>query len=388
MSAAIAQAGTARSPAAASARYRNLLAAGHLLVLYQPIVDLRAGAVLGVEALARLVDGNRVAFPVAFLDKLGVDALRTMLFSSLTQGLALLSSCAASHPDLTLAINVHSSVLLQRDFAASLGEVIDSSATDARRITLELLETARLRCPKTARRQIEELRERGFGIALDDVGSAYSSLLRLKELPVDAIKLDQGFVRGLTHEPEDLRFVSSMMSLARGLRKRLVIEGVETPEILDALRVMGVEAAQGYGIAPPMPAELLSLWLSDYRPTAASRKPCTLLGAYASHLGVIEACDALSNQSLKFIWLNAADPHACDIGRFFDQNGLHETALGIAHKNFHLALPHYETDRENWAKAEHRFRRALRDAIQNQGQRREPHGKPRRWSVGSLPMSA
>lgn len=361
---AVALAGAAASAVGSSARYERLLAAGHLLVHYQPIVDLRSGAVLGVETLARLLDGHRVIFPAAFLDKLPADALRRMLLQSLIQGLAVLASFEKTHPRLTLAINVDASMLDQRDFASTLGEVVAASGIDPRRITLEILEGGEFLCPATARRQIQELRLRGVSIALDDVGTGYSSLLRLKELPVDAIKLDQGFVRGLTREPEDLLFVSSMISLARGLHKQLIVEGVETPEILDALRVMGVQAAQGYGIARPMTAELLPHWLAEYVPISASPKPCTLLGAYASHLGIVEACRALLSQPLKLAWLeDADDPHACDIGRFFDENGLHDTEFGIAHKQFRLALPHCESDRETWERAATRFRQALRDAI-------------------------
>lgn len=99
-------------------------------------------------------------------------------------------------------------------------------------------------------------------------------------------------------------------------------------------------------------------------PRPASRKPSTLLGAYASNLGVVEACRALLNQPLKSTWLRgASDPHECDVGTFFDKNGLHETEFGIAHKQFHAALPYYGTDYATWEQAVLCFQRSLRDAI-------------------------
>lgn len=257
MSSAIARARARRQPVASSARYQKLLDAGRLSFHYQPIVDLRSGTVLGIEALARLTDGDRLIFPIAFVGKLTPDALRNLFLTSITRGLAVLSACQRTNPDLGLPLNLPSSVLIQADFASALEEITSSSTVQSRRIMLEILEEGEFLNLRAARRQIRELRARMFSIALDDIGTAYSSLMRLKELPVDTIKLDQGFVRGLMHTPENLIFVSSMICLARNLHKQLVVEGVETLEILDALQVMGVEAAQGFGIAPPMSAETL-----------------------------------------------------------------------------------------------------------------------------------
>ncbi|WP_226829022.1 EAL domain-containing protein, partial [Acidithiobacillus ferridurans] len=96
---------------------------------------------------------------------------------------------------------------------------------------------------------------------LDDVGSAYSSLLRLKDLPVDEIKLDQGFIRSLEQRPQDLHFVGAIQDLAAGMGVDLVVEGVETEDILDAIIVTGAQFLQGYAIAKPMPLSELQAFL-------------------------------------------------------------------------------------------------------------------------------
>ncbi len=219
-----------------------------------------------------------------------------------------------------------------------------------------------------ARTCLGDLHGEGIRIALDDVGSGYSSLNRLRELRVvDKIKLDQAFVRGMAAEPEGMHFVSAMMSLARGLHEGLIVEGVETPEIMQALSVIGVEDAQGYAIARPMPACALAEWLAGWVPKPVEREPTSLLGAYAAHLAIVEAFRALANQPLKFHWDKTLhDPHACSIGRFFDANGLHETDYGEAHKRFHAVMDQYSTNPVVWEKAASDLWRGLQRAIKKE----------------------
>ena len=238
-------------------------------------------------------------------------------------------------------------------------------SADAGRISIEILESGEFLNTDLACSQLAILRASGVRVALDDVGSAYSSLMRLRTLPVDAIKLDQAFVRELHRQPEDLVFVSSMMSMARGLKKSLVVEGVETPDILDALRVLGVELAQGYAIAKPMPVTVLTSWLSVHRPEVATSQPHSLLGVYAAHLCLVEACRAMLNQPLRSSWMTGAEnPHACLIGRFFDEQEWHDTDLGLAHKHLHTILPFYHEKVAAWDEAAEDFRAELDRAIQ------------------------
>ena len=331
---------------------------------YQPIVDLRTGQVLGVEALARLWNGHAVLPPAAFLPGLSAAELRVLLFTVLDQGLVALGQCAASHPALTLSINVDPAMLLQEDFTDAILARLEGQPVDHRRITLELLENGEILDQELAGRQLQMLRDSRVRITLDDVGSGYSSLNRLRNLPVDGVKLDQAFVRGVWQRPNDLLFVTNMMSLAHGLGRSFVVEGAETAEILDALSVLGVGPAQGYAIAHPMPGDALPAWLAAHRPTSASHQPSSLLGAYAAHLNVVRATLALTHQPLEVTWLEQAyDPHACLIGRYFDQNGLHDTPYGMAHKRFHAVLSLCKTDKARWEEAAETFRLELEIAI-------------------------
>ena len=234
----------------------------------------------------------------------------------------------------------------------------------ANAIYLELLESEKIVDFDKALVKLTRLKDMNFGISLDDVGSAYSSLIMLKRLPIDVIKLDQVFARELCRKPADLQFVHSVVSLARGLGKKLVVEGVETPEIQDALSVLGVEYGQGYAIAKPMPAARASEWLSQHREILRPNIPSSLLGCYAAHLNVVETCQMLAFQPLPMSWQqDVRDPHACAIGLYFDRLGLHDTPFGLAHKAFHKVFDTYKSDPVGWARASDRFCCELQTAI-------------------------
>jgi diguanylate cyclase (GGDEF)-like protein len=272
---------------------RRLIERGGVRVQYQPILDLRSGAVVGVEALARLAQGEGLLSPAAFLPHLSPDDRRALGRTVLGEGLRDLAAWAARGWPLGLSVNVDPAALLADDWAAEVHGALARAGIAPERLTLELLESGEFLSMARAQERMAALRASGIRIALDDVGSAYSSLLRLKALRVDRIKLDHGFVSGVAARPDDLLFVASVQSLARGLRTRLVVEGAETPDILDALRVLGVEEAQGYAIARPMPAAALAAWLDRRRPEPTSARPSTLLGTYASYIATRQVLERL-----------------------------------------------------------------------------------------------
>ncbi len=344
--------------------HRDLLARGCLVNHYQPIVGLCSGEVFGVEVLGRLQHGTRIIPPGEFLRSFDLAEFDSLLFQSLRLAARTWRSCRHLHPRLGLSFNVGPALMTSRDFSRRLILALAEEGMDAGQITLEILEGDQFLDPSAAFAEIGALRRAGLRIALDDVGSAYSSLLRLRQLPVDSIKLDQAFVRSLLHKPDDLQFVSSMTSLARGLRKRLVIEGVESEAIVNALRVLGVDAAQGHAIAMPMASDALAGWLAAHRPGPHARTPNCLLGVYAAHLVIAETCKVLMNQPMTPTWpASIHDPHACTIGHWLDQEGLHDTPCGRAHKRFHQVITDYERDPEAWDSSAEAFRQTIEQAI-------------------------
>ena len=305
---------------------------------FQPVLSLRERKLIGVEALARLRDGKRILAPAEFLPLLGINERRDLSRLMLTQGLALLERLDAAGIHLELSINVDPDVLLDHDCASCLAGAISASAVEPQRVTLEILENGDFLSLPDARERLLSLKATGARVALDDVGSAYSSLLRLKELPVDKIKLDQGFVSDLHEKPANLVFVQSVLALAQGLGAQLVVEGVETETILDALAALDVEAVQGYAIAQPAPAETFVAWARAWTlpESLRLRQAHTLLGAYAAHLHHKSLLEGLHSAEL----VSAA---ACNCGleHFLAQRGQADHPIVQIHRRIaeFLKLP-------------------------------------------------
>ncbi|MCJ2134970.1 EAL domain-containing protein [Methylobacterium sp. J-026] len=340
---------------------------------FQPIEDLRTGEIVGYEALARLMRGDQLLPPADFLSGLPQDALTELFRTMLGQAVSLRQSLGGDGPGPYVSVNVEVPLVLADGFVDLLRDVLDQHAfSPDGAVVLELLEGHATSDFARMSERLQAIRALGIRIALDDIGSAYSSLINLRDLPVDIMKLDQSFARGLRQKPRDLHFVLSLQSLAHSIDKHLVVEGVETVEIRDALRVLGVDLGQGYGIARPMPREAIASWVAG-RPRATravEQTPKSLLGAYAGHLRVVEACRTLMGQPLPVAWEEASkDPHACGIGVFFDKHGLHDTNFGRAHKRFHEVMALYEADPASWRDGAEGFRQELERALADPSQR-------------------
>ena len=325
---------------------------------------MQTGGIVGFEALARFMIDDKTVEPAVFLPTLSQPDLLRLFCTMLGKAIGFLAAFAPRHPALYVSVNVETSLMLTEGFFDAMQCALDQHGFAGENLVIELLEGDEIVDFHRLDACLGQIRRLGLAVALDDIGSAYSSLINLRDLPVDIIKLDQSFARGLSRRPEDLHFVLSFLSLARGLDKRLIVEGVESSEVYDALRVLGVEQGQGYVIARPMPQEAVGAWLAGRVVRVSDRVPCTLLGAYAAHLLVVETCRVLMNQPLQIAWKEESkNPHSCSIGKFFDRNGLHDTDYGLAHKRFHAVIASYETDMALWEKGANDFRTALARAI-------------------------
>lgn len=331
---------------------------------FQPIIDARSGRVAGFEALVRLVDETGYGATADFLAGLP-DSARLRLFETmLDQSLAVMADLGGPEETFYVSINAERFLFLDDAFLAIVTRGLGKHGYPASRLVLEVLENGLIENEAGMIESLARIRGLGIRVALDDIGTAHASLINIKTLPVDILKLDQGFARGLAKSPHDLQFALSLISLARGLGKTLVVEGVETAEILDALMILGVEFAQGYGIARPMPASDVRSWLDTYEVPVATRSPQSLLGTYASHLTVVETCRILMHQPLPVAWKEeAANADACEIGRYFSRCGLHDTAFGKAHRQFHRVMTCYATDYPLWKTGAEAFAHTLATAI-------------------------
>ena len=259
-------------------KMQKLLVEGNLLVYYQPIMNNPTREIVGVEALARLYDNGSIISPYNFLPMLNEKDLLYLSNEVLVKALKELSHIGEPAEKLWVSINIDPK-FISEEYLLCLKNILQSGC-DPSRIVLEILETGDFLSRGKAIEHIRAMKNLGVKVALDDVGSAYSSLMRLKELPVDEIKLDQFFVRTLEENPHDLHFVQSILELADEKKVDLVVEGVETDDILDALSVMAVRHLQGYAIAKPMPSDKFKDFLTD-KPLSHRKHPVSFLGLYA-----------------------------------------------------------------------------------------------------------
>ena len=316
-----------------------LLDQGALAVWYQPILDSRTGKIVGIEALARLRDKDGVVWPPArFLPELHGEDFSELNKLVLTQALKDISMLDAQGWPLWVSVNLNPRSL--SGYCISyLREILGESTVDASRITLEILEGEDFLEHQTVLDLLLEIKALGFRLALDDVGSAYSSLLRMKDLPIDEIKLDQGFVRTLEQRPQDLHFLGAIQDLATGMKVDLVVEGVETEDILDAVTVMGSTLLQGYAIAKPMPfAELQAFLKNTIFPHR--HRPLSLLGLYAARLAQHEALKkTISRSPCAVNYLTLADAAACPLHKDIQRLGCDNSdKLDHLHREYHRAI--------------------------------------------------
>jgi diguanylate cyclase (GGDEF)-like protein len=350
-----------RPPEDDGAHVAALLASGAVVVHYQPVIDVATGRIVGAEALARLRDGQRLLYPGAFLGACTVPDRLALFQQVLAAGLQQLRLMGERQPAVTLCVNVDSEVLLLDDTLAHIETALRAHEIAPAHLLLEILETHEFVDLKRARDRLCDVRALGVRLALDDMGAGYSSVLALRDLPIDMVKLDRAFTAGLRQRPDDLAFIYAFQMLTATLGMTLVVEGVETPEVLDALRMMGGGLAQGYGIARPMSEEALHAFIRDYAPPPPAREPKTLLGAYAVHLNWL--------QSRRFqgpggpVGGDRALDDPVNLDEFLASNGLSGSSVDMAYRAFLHEFRRNAGNGEGIQTAAERFRHTLTDAI-------------------------
>ncbi|KQO19726.1 EAL domain-containing protein [Acidovorax sp. Leaf78] len=225
------------------------------VLLYQPQVDSR-GHVIGAEALVRWMHPVRGMVPpaefIAQAEESGqiVPLGHWVMQTALRQQALWREDPALAR--LALAINVSARQFLQDDFVAQVLQLLQDTGADPTRIKLELTESLLLDNVDSVIATMRALKAHGVGFSLDDFGTGYSSLSYLKRLPLDQIKIDQGFVRGVLQEPNDAAIARSIIALADSLGLDVIAEGVETTAHHEFLLAHGCRSFQGYLFGRPL----------------------------------------------------------------------------------------------------------------------------------------
>lgn len=293
---------------------------GGLEMYYQPIIDLKSGRLAKVESLVRLHDGHRLLSSHQFLPLLDDDWLFMVYRQGLRQALADVRAWAEQGQAINLSINIPAQGIKQARYREATAEALRCfPLPDGRWLFLEILETERLDLsdPRALLSELERWQELGVRFAQDDLGSGYSSLLRLSRLPFEVVKIDQQLVRSHATAMDRkavskvLAFIAAITHLAHVLGLKVCVEGLENGALIDGARAIGADFGQGHAIAVPMPAGEVVGW-------AASRRPAP----GAAPLNEESQLDAIYRELFEAASLDGinSDAHAQAYRRFY---GLH-----------------------------------------------------------------
>jgi len=268
-------------------RWAALIRSDGLQMHYQPLLDLRTWQVAKVEALARLKDDGRLLAPGEFFPALSSDDFLELYVRGLGQALSQRTSWLQGGIDLNVSVNLPPSGLGDTRYFDATRQALVEHACPPEALTLEVLETGEVPSGVDIPDQLAKFAALGVRLAEDDLGSGHSSLSRLRELPFDSIKIDRKIVTMAGHDASDvLRFVYQLTRLGHTLGKSVIVEGVESTDLLEATAILGVDSAQGYVIAQPMPAAQLTDWIRSGSQPVLSDLSCpqSALGKLAALL--------------------------------------------------------------------------------------------------------
>ncbi|MUK00670.1 EAL domain-containing protein [Vibrio cholerae] len=268
----------------ATATYRRAVNDGAVLVHFQPIVDLRDGAVILFEALVRLkLPEGQVAHPHEFLPHLRPQELRSLFVDVLDQALSMIAGWSRDGLRPNVAVNLPPEVLHDESLPDLVTDLLRIHDIEPGGLGLELLEsqTVELEAQRVA---LQKLAGLGVRLAMDDLGSGYSSLQRLSSFPFTAIKLDRGLFSHTYERPlETLSVMATLIQMGRDLGMTVVVEGLEDESVTEAAMILGAPLGQGYYFAHPMALEDCGPWFDSFEMTLQRSRLQTPLGALAYH---------------------------------------------------------------------------------------------------------
>jgi diguanylate cyclase (GGDEF)-like protein len=231
---------------------RQAIEREELRVYFQPEVSVQSGSIVGLEALVRwehpddgLVGPDRfiaLAEETGLIIPIGTWVLR--------EACRWQAENRRDEP-IVVRVNVSARQLAQEDLINVVSEALQSSGMEASQLCLEVTESVLVEDPEASARKLAALKQLGVKIAVDDFGTGYSSLEYLRRFPVDCVKIDRSFVRGIPHSSEDVAIVNAVIDLGHALGMSVTAEGVETAEQLGRLQDNGCDTAQGFLFSRP-----------------------------------------------------------------------------------------------------------------------------------------
>ncbi len=247
---------------------RSALERKEFTLHYQPKIDLKTGAINGTEALIRWNHPERGLVPPLQFIPIAEDCGLIIPIGArvLREACGQAKAWAdAGLPPMTMAVNVSAVQFRSEGFLESIFAIMSEVGLDPKFLEVEITESVLVKHAEVATTILRALRDKGVRVSVDDFGTGYSSLSYLRKFPLDALKIDQSFVRQITPKPSDAGIVSAIISMGQSLNLRVIAEGVETAEDLAFLKAHNCDEAQGYLFSRPIPANEMVAWLHDYR---------------------------------------------------------------------------------------------------------------------------
>jgi diguanylate cyclase (GGDEF)-like protein/PAS domain S-box-containing protein len=238
-------------------RLRKAVESQRWALHYQPILELATGRMEGVEALIRWIEPDGTMVPpgdfIPLAEELGlIEAIGDWVVRELVYQAQAWTELDI---DLDISFNLSPRQFWQPDLAKEILERIREGGVDPSRVVVEITESSAMNDPDKAQAILEDLHAGGLRIAIDDFGTGYSSLARIRDMPVDVLKIDRSFVSGVDVDPQNQSIVSAFIELARGLGMTTLAEGIETEGELAFLLERGCVMGQGFYFSKPVPPE-------------------------------------------------------------------------------------------------------------------------------------
>jgi EAL domain-containing protein (putative c-di-GMP-specific phosphodiesterase class I) len=236
---------------------RRALERDQLDVLYQPIIQARRQTLVGFEALLRWQrPGETASPPEEFIPM----AEETGLIVEIGEWV-MRQACKQGHEwnlkapsPIRVTVNISHRQLRSRGFVSSVARILDETGLDARLLELEITESSVVRNERETLTALHQLKVQGIRLAVDEFGTGHSALSYLKKFPLNTLKIDQSFTRGITTDADDAAIITATINMAHGLNMTVVAEGVELEEQLYFLSQNKCDEVQGFLFAPPLEA--------------------------------------------------------------------------------------------------------------------------------------
>jgi EAL domain-containing protein (putative c-di-GMP-specific phosphodiesterase class I) len=242
--------------------------ADELVLHYQPKVSLQTGRAMGVECLVRWNHPSRGLIPpgqfIPVAESTGL--IKPLTLWVIRRALQDFRLWHALGLDISIAVNLSASLLHDPELPHAIDRELRRFGAQVGQLELEITESAVMQDPEGAMKTIDLLHGLGIAFALDDFGTGYSSLAYLKNLHVEAIKIDQSFIRDMVTDRRDASIVRAAIELGHNFNLQVIAEGVESQVISEALRHLDCDHAQGFHFARPMPCETFLQWNEKWRP--------------------------------------------------------------------------------------------------------------------------